>query len=401
MDPLAGLGPYVLEWAHLAIRWLHVIAAIAWIGASFYFVALDYSMRAPRDPHAAGEGIGGEAWEIHGGGFYRTQQFRAAPPTLPEALRWFKWEAYTTWLSGFALMVLLYYLDPSKFLVDPAVLDLAPAVAVAASLALVGAGWLVYDALARRVRDERALAVAIALLVVAVTWISFRLFAARGAYIEVGTVLGTWMAANVFCVIIPGQRELVRSKAAGREPDPALGVRGKQRSIHNNYLTLPVLLTMISQHFSFIYSRDSGWLVLLALMAVGATVRHFFNLRNQGRRVWPLAAGTLFAFALVALAVAPAWVGTRASAAPEYASVRQVLAQRCFICHAAQPAFPGISSPPKGVALDRPGQIATFSREIYEQVVLTRAMPYANATGMTDAERELVASWFRGGAPGR
>ena len=404
MDALPGLAPYLLDWTHLAVRWLHLIAAIAWVGASFYFVALDFSLRPPArsDEDAAREGVGGEAWEIHGGGFYRIEKLRVAPRSLPGALRWFKWEAYTTWLSGFTLLVLLYYVDPVAYLIDPTIAELSSAQAVGASVALLGVGWIVYDALSRRVRDDRVLVVAIAALVVAVTWISFRLFAARGAYIEVGAVIGTWMAANVFFVIIPGQRELVDARVAGREPDAAHGERGKQRSIHNNYLTLPVLFAMISQHFPFIYGRDSGWLVLLALMAVGVAVRHAFNLRNQGRSVWPVAAGSLFGFLLVVVVVAPSWLGLGkpASDGAEFASVQRVVAARCLLCHASAPSFPGIGSPPKGVVLDRPQTIAALARDIYEQVVLTRAMPYRNATSMTEDERALIARWFRGGAPG-
>lgn len=399
MDP--GLGPYVADWLHLVVRWLHIAAAIAWIGTSFYFMALDYSLTPPASERAAREGVGGESWEIHGGGFYRIEKFRVAPARLPASLHWFKWEAYTTWLSGFALLVLLYYAQAETYLVDRSVADLAPWQAVALSVVILGVGWLAYDTLSRWLADrERLLAVALALLVVGVVWVSSQLFSARAAYIQAGATLGTWMVANVFFVIIPGQRELIAAMLAGREPDPSFGIRGKQRSVHDNYLTLPVLFAMISQHFPFTYGHPYGWLVLLGLMAAGAAAQHFFNLRRQGRTAWGIPVLALVVVVFAAVAVAPRLgVGAAPLTPGESAAVRQVFLDRCVACHSVRPTQVGFTAAPKGIAFDTAEQIKGNARLIYQQVVATRLMPLGNLSGMTEEERDLIARWFRSGAP--
>ncbi len=401
MDP--ALGAYLVDWLHLVVRWVHMAAAIAWVGASFYFIALDHSLRAPLDEADERRGIGGEAWEIHGGGFYRIEKFRLAPARLPASLGWFKWEAYLTWLSGFGLLVLLYYLDPFTFLIDPRVADLEPWQAVAASVAMLGVGWLVYDRLSRSLEERPVLlAVAIAGLVVAAVWISSLLFGPRAAYIQAGATLGTWMAANVFRVIIPGQRELVAAKEGGREPEARFGARGKQRSVHNNYLTLPVLFAMIGQHFPFTYGHAYAPLVLLALMAAGALAQHGLNLRHQGRTAWGVLGGAAAIAALVAAALDP----PRGSGAPprpftpeEAAAVQTVVSARCVTCHSQRPTHPAFAAAPKGLALDTPRQVRASAGRIYQQVVVTRLMPLGNVTSMTDEERDLLARWVRSGAP--
>ena len=398
----AALLGYVLDWVHLGVRWLHVIAAIAWVGASFYFIALDYSLSTP-DARSIADGVGGESWEIHGGGFYRVQKFRLAPAALPSSLRWFKWEAYTTWLSGFVLLVLLYYVDAGVTLVDPNVLAVPPWVAVGASLALIVASWLAYDQLSRRLADRAgALSIAIVALVILVTWVAAHLFSARAAYIMVGAALGTWMAANVFFVIIPGQRELIAAKAAGREPDARHAVRGKQRSVHNNYLTLPVLFAMISQHFPFTYGNPNAWLVLLALMGVGAMVRHFFNLRHQGRLRWGVLGAALLVAGLLFVIIAPASGRLAFGSGPaDFATVRNIVVARCILCHTTSPAYAGMITPPRGITFDDPSHIRQEASLIYEQVVIARRMPLANVTAMTDDERAVIARWFQSGAPDR
>ena len=296
------LDPYWTDWLNLLIRWLHVVAAIAWIGSSFYFIALDLHLRPPAEQRDAERGVGGEAWEIHGGGFYRVEKFTVAPHVLPEPLYWFKWEAYTTWLSGFALMLVLYYLEASSALVKPGD-DLDPWLAVAISIALLGAAWLVYDGLNRVVTDGRVLWPVLFVLVALSAWGSAELFSPRAAWLQVGAMIGTVMAANVFFDIIPAQRELVRAKEAGRAPDPKPGIQAKQRSVQNNYLTLPVLLTMLAGHFPFAYGADHAWLVLVALMAIGAWARLFFNLRHTGRTHWWMPVAGAAAFLLVAVLV--------------------------------------------------------------------------------------------------
>jgi uncharacterized membrane protein len=289
MAHLVALSDYWWQWGNLLFRWLHVIAAIAWIGASFYFIALDNHLESPRDPEDIERGIGGEAWEIHGGGFYRVEKFRLAPARLPDPLHWFKWEAYTTWLSGFALFIVVYYSHASSFLIDTTVADLKPWEAITISVAGLAVAWLVYDFLSRAFEnDELVLAILIFGFVCLASWGATNLFAARAAYIQVGAMLGTIMVGNVFFVIIPAHWELVRAMEAGREPDPRWALRGKQRSVHNNYLTLPVLFAMLSNHFPITYGHSHSWLILVALMAIGAITRHYFNLRQRGLNVWPI-----------------------------------------------------------------------------------------------------------------
>ena len=297
--PLA-LSDAASDWLDLGLRWLHVIAAMAWIGTSFYFVLLDQSLRRPMDETDAAAGVGGELWEVHGGGFYHVQKYVVAPPRLPDHVAWFKWEAYTTWLSGFGLMIVLYYLEASSALVKPGD-DLDPWLAVAISVALLAAAWVAYDVLNRLVSDGRVLWPVLFVLVALSAWVSAELFAPRAAWLQVGAMIGTVMAANVFFDIIPAHWELIRAKEAGREPDPRPGIQAKQRSVHNNYLTLPVLLTMLAGHFPFAYGADHAWLVLVGLMAIGAWARLFYNLRHTGRTHWWMPAAGAVAF--VALAV--------------------------------------------------------------------------------------------------
>ena len=278
---------YLVDWLDLLIRWLHVVAAIVWIGTSFYFVALDSHLLPPRRSRDSDEGVAGESWEIHGGGFYRIHKFRVTPESIPEPLHWYKWEAYTTWLSGFALLVVLYYLDADSYLVDPSVRDLDTGAAIGISIALLAIAWLVYDGLCRLLGNrELLLAAALVAFVAASAYTASELFSARALPIQVGAMLGTMMVGNVLVVIIPGHWELVHAKRAGREPDPVHGIKGKQRSVHNNYLTLPVVLAMLGPHFPFAFAGEHGWLVLVALMLVGAWIRLYFNLRHRGRTIW-------------------------------------------------------------------------------------------------------------------
>ncbi len=394
---MTDLGVYLLDWLHLVARWAHLIAAFGWIGTSFYFISLDLGLVPTATP-----GVVGEAWEIHGGGFYRIEKFRVAPPQLPASLRWFKWEAYLTWLTGFALLVLLYYLDPYAFLIDPRVADLEPWQAIAASVALLAVGWIAYDRVARLLeRRPRGLALALIALVFLVVLAASALFGSRAAYIHVGATLGTWMAANVLFVIVPGQRELVAAKERGREPDPIWGVRGKQRSVQNNYLTLPVLFAMISQHFPFTYGSPFASLVLLGLMAAGATAQHFLNLRHEGHTDWRVLAGAGAMSLAVAIAMAPPLIGVAAAqlSADDRAALMPLVKARCQSCHSRTPTMPGVTAPPKGLVLEQAEQVRANARRIYEQVVLTRNMPLGNQTGMTDAERDLISRWFRSGAP--
>jgi uncharacterized membrane protein len=372
---------YLKDLADLVLRLLHVVAGIAWIGASFYFIRLDLGLAPPKEPR---EGVAGEYWGVHGGGFYHSQKYKVAPPRLPEHLHWFKWEAYTTWLSGFALLVLLYWLDADTRLVDPAVADLSTWQAVALSAGGLALAWLAYDLACRFLRDDRLVAIAVAVLVTLSAFAAGELFAARAAFLQVGAMLGTIMAWNVFFVIIPAHRELVRAKEEGREPDPAPGLRAKQRSVHNNYLTLPVVFTMLAGHFPLAFGSGRAWLVLLAIFAIVAAIRHFFNRWHVGRRDWWILAAAGVGAVVLAVVLAPEDAETTTAPVSD-AEAGAIVAQRCAVCHA------GVA-PPAGVRLVGLEQIRRYAREIEAQVS-SSAMPPGNATGMTDEERAQLVAW--------
>ena len=390
MAQLVAVSDYWWDWGNLVFRWLHVIAAIAWIGSSFYFIALDNHLRPPEDQRDRDRGVGGESWEIHGGGFYRIEKFRVAPETLPEPLHWFKWEAYTTWLSGFALFVVVYYAHASTFLVDPSVAKLTTGEAVAISIAGLVVAWVVYDALCRVLADRPlALAAIVFALPALAAWGAGRLFAGRAAYLQVGAMLGTIMVANVFFVIIPAHWELVRAKEAGREPDPAANARGKLRSVHNNYLTLPVVIAMISNHFPFTYGHAHGWAVLVALMAIGAWIRHFFNARHRGVNLWPVPVTAALAIVVLAVLVRPSDNSSDASTgtAPSFARVQSIVEQRCAPCHSG-------ASAPAGVHLETRADIESRAGDIRRMAVDSHAMPLGNTTHMTQHERDVLGAWI-------
>jgi uncharacterized membrane protein len=393
---LLALGDYWWGWGDLLFRWLHVVAAIAWIGSSFYFIALDHHLTAPPDERDAARGVAGEAWEIHGGGFYRVEKFRVAPHALPEPLYWFKWEAYTTWLSGFALFVVVYFIHPQTYLVDPSVAKLSSWEAIAIAVGGLALAWLVYDGACRVLgANERAIAAVVAAGVVLAAYGTSQLFQSRAAYLEVGAMLGTIMVANVFFVIIPAHWELVRAKEAGREPDPRWNLRGKQRSVHNNYFTLPVLFAMLSGHFPFTYGHAEAWVVLLCLMAIGAWVRHFFNLRHRGRDAWWILASAAIGLAALAIWLRPSSPSAAASGpVPTFRQVQSVIAQRCAPCHSLHPTMPGISAPPAGIVLDTRAKIELLAPLIETAAVDSHLMPPSNATHMTQDERDLLARWL-------
>jgi len=396
----AILDPYITDWLNLLIRWLHVIAAIAWIGASFYFVLLDQSLEAPTKVDDLSDGVGGELWEVHGGGFYHVKKYKVAPPVLPDHLAWFKWEAYTTWLSGFTLMVVLYYFNARAYLIDPEVADLTPWQAVGISVGLLVAAWVVYDVLCRLlVRHGIVLWVLIVAFTAVAAWGSAQLFQPRAAFLQVGAMIGTIMAGNVFFNIIPAHWELINAKRAGRDPDPFPGVVAKQRSVHNNYFTLPVLFTMIAGHFAFTYGAGRAWLVLLVIMFVGVLSRVFFNLRHQGRTYWAIPAVCVVVLVGLAVAIRPddAPSGGTGGAAVSFSKVAPIVEQRCAACHSQTPTQPGFSSPPAGVVLDTPAQIAARADDI-TRVVSSKTMPLGNITGMTDEERTALLAWVVQGA---
>ena len=395
---------YVTTWLSLLLRWAHIITGIAWIGSSFYFMWLDARLNVPpRDPEH--DSVAGDLWAVHGGGFYHSQKYRVPPPELPEPLHWFKWEAYFTWITGFSLFVVLYYVDAPAYLIDPSVASLGVGTAVAISVVLLIAGLAVYEALCRAIASERAFTLIGGAVVLGACWGVTHLYSGRGAFMQIGAMLGTIMAANVAHVIIPSQRLLVNAKREGKPLDPAPGLEAKRRSVHNNYLTLPVIFTMISPHFPFVAAHRDGWALLFAIFVAGALIRHWFNLRNRGRQVIAVPVAAVAILAVVAVVAAPrspariSVGGPSGPIVPAFADVRAILEERCVPCHSSTPTHPMTQVAAAGVAFDTPPEIANWAARINERVVVTRTMPLANTTGMTEEERDVVARWFEAGAP--
>jgi uncharacterized membrane protein len=384
-------------WLNLALRWLHVIAGVAWIGASFYFVWLDNNLRAPDPPK---DGVKGELWAVHGGGFYHSQKYMTAPAHMPDHLHWFKWEAYTTWLSGFALLCVIYYWGAPVYLIDPDKHAFTQAQAIGTGLAFIFGGLLVYEALCRSPLGQRPRLFGLAWFAVltAAAWALTQLFSDRGAFIHVGAIIGTAMVGNVFLVIIPNQRRIVADMLAGREVDPRLGAMGKQRSVHNNYMTLPVLFIMVSNHYPAITAHGSAWLLLALISLGGVSIRHFFNLRHHGQtRHEFLFIGAMLLFTVSALA------STRPRPpqtldAVTFPQAQAIVQKHCVACHAAVPTHKGFTAPPAGAAFDTPAGMARYAQRIHERAVESASMPLGNETGMTDEERARLGAWIDGGA---
>ena len=401
------MDTYLLDWANLLLRWAHVIVAIAWIGSSFYFVFLDNSLTPPDDPELQAKGVTGALWAVHGGGFYHPQKYGVAPQTMPAHLHWFYWESYSTWLTGFALFTVLYLFNAGTFLVDKTVLDWSPGAAIGASLGFLLVCWLVYDAICRAFGQKKhgdlIVGAGVLAFVVLASWLACQLFAGRAAFLLVGAMLATSMSANVFFWIIPGQRKVVAQLKAGLAVDPVHGWRAKQRSVHNTYFTLPVLVAMLSNHHGWLYQSRHNWAVLVLLMLAGALIRHSFVARHQAlvhsRRVpWqPAIAGTLLllggAVWLAPPAPPPPSAQARLAAAQPvaFAQVQAVITQRCVLCHNAQ-------LPSKNVALHTPALIGQHAQQIYQQAVVLKVMPMSNATQITVDERALLQRWFERGA---
>jgi uncharacterized membrane protein len=388
---------YIADWLNLLVRWLHVIAGVAWIGASFYFIWLDDHLEPPRDPADKDKGVGGEVWSVHGGGFYHAQKYKGAPQVLPERLHWFKWEAYTTWLSGMFLTALLYWYGADVYLIDRSVADFSAPVAVGIAIAFIVGGWLVYDLLCKSplARDTRVFGVILLVLCGGLAWGLCELFSGRGAYIHFGVVLGTIMVANVFFVIIPGQRRMVAAAESGQTPDPIHGLRGKQRSVHNTYFTLPVLFVMTSNHFAMAYGHEYNWLILIGISLAGALIRIYFVARHKGK-----ASPVPVILAVVLLAAVAAAIAPRAQESSEtrvsFDQVRNVINARCTSCHSAAPVHPAFPVAPLGIVFDTDEQIRADADRIYQQTVVTRVMPIGNLTAMTGEERLIIEAWYQG-----
>lgn len=390
------------EWLNLAVRWLHLVAGIAWIGGSFHFVGLDMRLKKPA-PGTAPEGVSGEDWAVHGGGFYHSQKYQVAPPGMPGELHWTKWESYFTWMSGFAMLTLVYYIGAKSFLVDPAKADLIAIDAVALGITSLIVGWLFYDLLCKSPlrRDNRVIGVVWFAFLVFAAWFLDSVFNARAAYLHVGAIVGTAMVGNVFFVIIPNQKKVVADLLAGGTPDPKLGEAAKQRSLHNNYMTLPVLFAMISHHYPMTYGAERPWLVLALLGLTGVAVRHVFNLRHRGAPT-----GRTIALAVVLALASVTYVslekGAEAKAAAPvtaYAEVAPILAKHCTGCHSARPTNAAFTAPPLGVMLDSHDHASAAAQRIKKVTVDAEIMPLGNTTGMTLAERQTLGAWIAQGAP--
>lgn len=394
---------FVAEWISLVLRWLHVVAGAAWVGTSFYFMRLNNQMRPPRERR---KGLEGELWAVHGGRLYGVGRYEAEPELLPETLHWFQWEAYVTWLSGFSLLVLVYYLGSEAVLVDAATSPLGHRSAVAIGIGSLAASWVVYDGLCRSplVRSPRAFAGVGFALGTALAWLLSQWLSPRAAYVHIGAALGTLMAANVFRVIVPNQKRIVAAMRAGRAADPALGAAAAARSLHNNYMTLPVIFLMVSQHHPVTYGHRWGWAILAALCLIGATVRHHFNLRARGQgNAWllPMTAAAVVALGWILMPRpgTPADGGRQEQGRVSFADVRPIIERRCATCHATQPANEHFPVAPLGVVLETPQQIRSMAHRIRAFAVESHAMPLGNLTTMSQQERETLGRWIDHGAP--
>ena len=388
---------YWMDFASMLVRWLHVITAIAWIGSSFYFIWLDLSLRRA---NALPEGVKGESWLVHGGGFYRVRKYLVAPEEMPGTLHWFKYESYFTWISGFALLGITYYWGAEAYLLDPAVSGISPLVAIGLSLASLAVGWLLYHALCLSPlgRNVWALAAAVYVVIIAAAWGYSELYSSRAALLHTGALVATRMTANVFFVIIPNQKKTVRALKAGEDPDPALGLEAKQRSTHNNYLTLPVLFMMLSNHYPMTFVGEWLWLLVGAVVLLGGIIRDYFNASHTGHggwRVWwqwPTAAVLALGIAL-SLRPEPVTIDPAAAAVSDGA-IRTIVNNHCISCHAANPSFPGYNEPPAGVRLESLDDVRRYASQVHAQTIASRAMPLGNMTEMTEAEREQLAAWL-------
>lgn len=388
---------YLLNWLDILVRWLHFITGVAWIGSSLYFIWLDNHLVIPRDSADIDKGIGGEVWSVHGGGFYHAQKFKVAPSELPDTLHWFKWEAYSTWLSGMFLLGLVYFLSAEIYLIDPAIAVLSVTEAIGIAVLFIVGGWFVYDFLckSRLARNDTALAVLLLLLSGLLAWGLCQFFSGRAAYILYGATLGTIMVGNVFFGIIPAQKVMVAAAERGEVPDAKPGINAKLRSVHNTYFTLPVLFVMTSNHYAMTYSHAYNWAILIAISLAGALIRIYFVARHAGK-----ASPLPVVIAVLLLAATAAAIAPRATldseVAVSFSQVRNVIAARCTTCHSATPTHAAFPAAPLGVVFDTDEQISGERERIYQQTVATRVMPIGNLTAMTDDERQILEQWYQG-----
>jgi len=388
----------ITSWLGLALRWLHLITGIAWIGSSFYFIWLDNNLKKPSAQEDIDQGVGGELWAVHGGGFYHNLKYQVAPDHMPEDLHWFKWEAYFTWISGFLLLSVIYYYGANLFLIDPAKMALLPWQAILISLGFIIGGWLFYDILCKSpVGGHNRLFGLIWFVVLTIAAYALtRIFSDRAAYIHVGVMIGTVMAANVFMVIIPNQKKTVASLLRGEKPDPTLGIKAKQRSLHNNYMTLPLLLIMISNHYPVLFANRENWLLLAGLGIVGCLIRHFFNLRHTGRANYIYPAAAVTGFVVIMLGAAYVQNGDRGNLTQKVAAtdIRLIINKHCLMCHSDVPTHEGFDVAPAGVMLNKMDEVIHYRQRILKQAVESDMMPLGNETGMTEEERQKLGAWL-------
>ena len=408
--------PLLWDWLAFGVRWLHVITAIAWIGSSFYFIALDLGLRQGPDMPI---GVGGEEWQVHGGGFYHIQKYLIAPPHLPEHVTWFKWESYATWMSGFALLFVVYYVGADLFLIDPNVLDIPVWAGIMISLASITLGWFAYDLICKSKFGDDNLRLMLLLYVILVflAWGFTQIFSGRAALLHLGIITATAMSANVFLVIIPNQKIVVEDLKAGRTPDAKYGKIAKQRSTHNNYLTLPVLFLMLSNHYPLAFATEYNWIIASLVFLMGVTIRHYFNSvhAGTGKPSWTwLATAVLFVTIIwlsdlgrpsfdedVDVSAKVNATGQRFAQAQGFEDAYNTVLGRCSMCHAAEPGWEGILIPPKGVKLETEAQVAAHAREIYLQSGVSHAMPPANVSFMEPGERAMIVAWYENALAGR
>jgi len=393
------MSAYLFEWVNLLGRWVHMITGIAWIGASFYFIWLDNHLVAPKSEDDSEQGVSGEIWSVHGGGFYHAQKYQVSPPELPDTLHWFKWEAYTTWISGMFMLALMYWYSAEIYLIDPGVAELSKPVAIAIGFIVIVAGWFSYDWLCKSKfgEQEGKMAFIMFLALCVIAFLLCQVFSGRGAYMHFGAMLGTIMVGNVFFVIIPGQKDLVLAKHEGRVPNPIHGIRGKQRSVHNTYFTLPVLFVMISNHYAMTFGHKFNWLILIVITLIGALVRVYFVARHKGKAsLLPLVIALALLAAMVTL-VAPVQserLSADSQAVIKLSEIHEIVNQRCTSCHARAPKQPGFQTAPKGIVLETEDDVIRLAASIYQQTVVTKVMPIGNLTSITELERQKIGQWF-------
>ncbi len=388
------MDAFFADWLNLLLRWAHMVVGIGWIGTSFYFIGLDLGLRREKGQPS---GVQGAAWQVHGGGFYHVEKFTVAPPQLPEHLHWFRWEAYLTWVTGFGLLCVQYYWNARAYLIDPTVLDITPITAILISVATLVLGWILYDLICRVFGSNTVpLAVIVFAMIVAASWGLTHVFSGRGAFIHVGALVGTIMAANVFLVIIPNQKKMVGQLIAGNEPDARLGAIGKQRSLHNNYLTLPVLLMMVSQHYPMLFSHPHSWLVVALILITGGLVRHLLNRADAGDDFnaysW---AAPVAAIALASAITVTAPQTATSSAQVADADALKIVSHHCVSCHSKKPKHPGFAEAPKDIRLENLNDLRQYAHLVRVQAVQSNAMPLGNETRMTNDERAALGAWLQ------